>query len=110
MRVLLDECLPKRLKAGLSGHECQTVPEAGLAGKKNGELLRFAETAFDVFITIDAGILYQQNLSRSRISIVILSAKSNRFVDLESLLPRIIQALETIVPGKVLRVKEILNT
>jgi len=54
MKVLLDECVPRQLKKNLTGHECRTVPEVGLAGKKNGELLSFAETAgFEVFITLD---------------------------------------------------------
>ncbi len=61
MRVLLDECLPKRLKNLLVGHEIQTVPEAGWAGKKHGGLIRLAAGNFDVFITID------KNCSTSRI-------------------------------------------
>lgn len=53
MKVLLDECLPKKLKRELEGHTIITVPEQGWAGIKNGELLRLAEAEFDVFITID---------------------------------------------------------
>jgi predicted nuclease of predicted toxin-antitoxin system len=54
MRVLLDECVPRKLKKSLQDHECQTVPEAGLAGKTNGELLAAAERlGFDVLITLD---------------------------------------------------------
>ena len=49
MRVLLDECLPKRLKQSLIGHDVQTVPEAGWAGKKNGDLIRLAAGKFDAF-------------------------------------------------------------
>jgi hypothetical protein len=63
MRVLLDECLPRGLKAHLSGHDVVTVPEAGWAGMKNGELLRAAAgagRAVDVFVTIDKSIVYQQ--------------------------------------------------
>lgn len=51
MRILLDECLPRRFKNGLFGHEVQTVPEAGWASKQNGELLALAEGRFDVFVT-----------------------------------------------------------
>ena len=55
MKILLDECLPRALKSNLSveGHECTTVPEAGFAGSTNGELLKLAETSFEVFITLD---------------------------------------------------------
>jgi hypothetical protein len=64
VKVLLDECLPRKLKAGFTGHDCKTVPEAGLAGKKNGVLLSLAEDAgFDVFLTMDKGLQYQQNLA-----------------------------------------------
>jgi hypothetical protein len=52
MRVLLDECVPRKLKNHLLGHECVTVPDAGLAGKKNGELLSLAvQAGFEVFLT-----------------------------------------------------------
>jgi hypothetical protein len=63
MRVLLDECIPRKLKNALPDHDCQTVPEAGLAGNNNGLLLSLAERAgFDIFFTIDKGLQYQQNL------------------------------------------------
>lgn len=62
MRVLLDECLPKRLKAHFAGHKVTTVPEAGWAGKKNGELLRVASGEFDAFITVDSNLVHQQHL------------------------------------------------
>jgi hypothetical protein len=56
MKLLLDECVPRKLKNHLPGVECQTVPEAGLAGKKNGELLSRAEQAgFQVFLTVEPG-------------------------------------------------------
>ena len=56
MRLLLDECVPKRLKRELQGHEIQTVPEAGWASVKNGALLRVADGLFEVFLTVDQGI------------------------------------------------------
>ena len=57
MRILLDECVPRKLKRAVAPHICQTVPEAGFAGKSNGELLGLAEQAgFDVFLTLDKGI------------------------------------------------------
>ena len=63
MRVLLDECLPKRLKRDLTGHQARTAPEMGWASKRNGDLLRLAERDFDVFLTVDRKLQHQQNLS-----------------------------------------------
>lgn len=62
MRVLLDECVPIQVKSSLIGHDVRTVGRMGWAGKKNGELLRLAETRFDVFITVDRSLKQQQNL------------------------------------------------
>ncbi len=74
MRVLLDECLPKKLKRELPGYTVITVPEQGWAGQKNGALLRLAQTEFDVFLTIDQNLTNQQNLSQIDLAIVVLSA------------------------------------
>jgi len=64
MKVLIDECLPKKLKYALTGHFTQTVPEAGWAAKQNGELLRLAEEEFDVLLTNDQNMERQQNLKQ----------------------------------------------
>lgn len=77
MRVLLDECLPARLKTKLEKHEVKTVPQMDWAGKKNGELLRLAQDHFDVFVTVDQNLIYQQNLQNFRIAVVILVAQSS---------------------------------
>src|ERR1017187_2166441 len=83
MKLLLDECVPRKLKNHLPGAECQTVPEAGLAGKKNGELLsRAEESGFQVFLTVDRGIEYEQNLQHRKIAVVVIQAKSSRLDDL----------------------------
>jgi predicted nuclease of predicted toxin-antitoxin system len=79
MRVLLDECLPRRLKAHLVGYQVLTVPEAGWSGKKNGELLRAASGLVDVFITVDSNLAYQQHLVGLPFAVVVLSAHSNRY-------------------------------
>ena len=60
MRVLLDECVPRALRNDLPGHEVKTVAELGWAGVRNGELLRRAAAAFDVLITVDRNLEYQQ--------------------------------------------------
>jgi len=106
MRILIDECLPIALKGNLTalGHECQTVRQAGFGSKKNGELLTLAEGRWDVLLTSDRNIKYQQNVSGRSISILILCAKSNRMKDLLPLLPACAQALLSIQPGRVAEV------
>ena len=95
MRVLLDECLPRRLKRELVGHDARTVPEMGWASKRNGELLALAVGQFDVFLTADRNLSYQQDVSSFDIAIVVLVARSNRFEDLRPLAPRILEILPT---------------
>ena len=76
MRVLLDECLPRRLKRELVGHDAKTAPEMGWASKRNGELLALAVGEFDVFLTADRNVSYQQDRSSFDIAIVVLVARS----------------------------------
>ena len=64
MRILLDECLPRRLKRDLPGHEVRTVPELGWASKQNGDLLALAEGKFDVFLTVDRNLSLQQDVGK----------------------------------------------
>ncbi|HEY3175172.1 MAG TPA: DUF5615 family PIN-like protein [Candidatus Polarisedimenticolia bacterium] len=104
MRVLLDECLPKRLKRSLFGHDVQTVPEAGWAGKKNEDLIRLAAGRFDAFITIDKNLVFQQNLKDLPFGVEVLSARSNRLADLEPLVPRILEALAVVQPSHLIHV------
>ena len=82
--MLLDECVPRKFKDSLSGHDCSTVPEGGFAGKKNGELLSLAESVgFQVFLTLDRGIKYQQNLHPRTIAVVIIRTKSSQLAELQ---------------------------
>ncbi|MFB2981734.1 DUF5615 family PIN-like protein [Microseira sp. BLCC-F43] len=101
MRVLLDECLPKKLKRELVGHTVITVPEQGWASKKNGELLQLADNEFDVFLTVDQNLIAQQNLSNRNIAVVVLVASSNRLQALKPLMLQVQTVLETIQPGEV---------
>jgi len=101
MRVLLDECIPKRLSQSLVGHDCVTVPAARLAGTKNGELLAAAEgLGFEVFLTIDQGIVFQQNLTDRKIAILVLRPKTSRLADLAPLVPECLARLQSIAPGE----------
>ena len=95
MRVLLDECLPKRLKRELVGHDVKTAPEMGWASKRNGELLALAVNSFDVFLTADRNLSYQQDVSAFDIAIVVLAARGNRLDDLRPLVPRLLEVLRT---------------
>lgn len=104
MKVLLDECLPRKLKGELPGHTVATVPEMGWAGTKNGALLRLAETAFEVFITADQNVEYQQNLRSGVLAVVVLVASSNRLETLRPLMPRVTAALLTISPGALIHI------
>jgi predicted nuclease of predicted toxin-antitoxin system len=106
MRVLLDECTPRALKKYLinGGHECPTVQEAGWSGKQNGELLSLAEAAFDVFVTIDTNLRYQQNLTSRRIGILILGPSSNRLEHLRQYFPACVTALEKIKLGEIAQI------
>ena len=105
MKVLLDECIPRRLKNSLTDHECQTVPEADLASRKNGLSLA-ASAGFDLFFTMDKGLQYQQNLAGRRIAILIVRAKSNRLEDLLPHLGACRSIMRSIQPGEVIRVGE----
>ncbi|MGH9725627.1 MAG: DUF5615 family PIN-like protein [Candidatus Acidiferrales bacterium] len=96
MKILIDECAPRALKTFLSGqgHDCLTVQEAGWSGKQNGELLALAELAFEVFLTVDTKLRYQQNLMKRKLAIVILMARSNRLAHLSQLFPACAAAIE----------------
>lgn len=105
MKVLLDECLPHTLKSAIIGHQVMTVPEAGWAGKQNGELLKFAETQFEVFITVDQNLPAQQNLASKKLSVVVLKTVSNRFKDIEPAITRLLEVLNSIERGAVVVVE-----
>jgi hypothetical protein len=95
VRVLLDECLPKRLKRELVGHDVKTAPEMGWASKRNGELLALAVSRFDVFLTADRNLSYQQHVSAFDIAVVMLAARSNRLDDLRPLVLRLLEIIPT---------------
>ncbi len=104
MRVLLDECVPRKLRPELPGHEVKTVAEMGWSGMKNGALLRLEAAEVDVFLTVDQGIPYQQDLPGLDVALVIVRAPSNDINDLRPRMPEVLRALETIQPGQVVHV------
>ena len=101
MKLLLDECAPRRLKNHFPNHQVQTVSDVGLGGVKNGELLRAAvEKGFDVLITVDQRLRFQQNISQFDLAVVVLIAKPCRYPQLKSLVLKVLTALQTIKAGE----------
>ncbi len=100
MRLLLDECVPRRLRHLWPGHEVSTVEDAGVKGLKNGALLWAVAGRFDVLLTVDKSLPNQQNLAACQVALVILHARSNRYEDLAALVPPALEALETVKPGE----------
>ena len=98
MRVLLDECVPARLARLLVGHSVATVPQMGWGGIRNGRLLGLAAAEFDVFVTVDRKIAFEQNPATLPTAVLILHALSNDIDDLSPLVPAVLQALETLTP------------
>ena len=102
MKILLDESVPRLLKLRLPHLDISTVQELGWAGVRNGELLRRAEEQFDIFVTADQNLRYQQNLSGRTIAILVLP--SNQVPLVAQLVPAIEALLTTIQPGAVVDV------
>ena len=101
MRIILDECLPRRLLRDLPDHVVTTVPRQGWAGVTNGALLKRIEPDFDVFVTMDSNIVYQQNLNELQICLIILHGPNSRYETLQPLLPQIQEAMTLAKPGSV---------
>lgn len=91
MRILIDECLDWRLCRALVDHHCSSVRDAGWAGLTNGKLLEKAQQHFDVFLTRDRNLSFQQNLSAFVIAVVVLEAGSTRLSDTMQLMPQVSQ-------------------
>ena len=105
MKVLLDECVPRKLRQHFVQHDCYAVPDLGWSGKKNGELLTLAEqNAVEVFVTVDQGIEYEQNIAGRRLGIVVLKAKSSRYSDLIKCVPEMLRAISSIQPGHLIHI------
>lgn len=97
MKILLDENLPHKLRHHLPGHDVFTAAFMNYAGLKNGRLLKEAATAgFDVVVTLDSGLRYQQNLSDLPCAVLVLKCASNAFEHIEPLLPDVLSALRSI--------------
>ena len=99
MRVLLDECMPRKIRGELPDHHVQTVTQAGWSGVKNGALLNLAATRFDVFLTVDGSLEYQQNLVTLPIAVIVLTSFRNDLASLRPLMPQVRELLPLVQPG-----------
>lgn len=101
MKLLLDECVTNYLKPEFIGHEVSTIDEAGFKGMKNGKLLAAASGRFDVLVTVDQNLRFQQNLENFSIAILVLRARRSTYPFLKPLMPTALEELKAIAPGNV---------
>jgi hypothetical protein len=101
VKVFLDECVDWRLARDIVGHDVKTARQMGWTTIKNGELLALAAGQFDVFVTVDRNLSFQQNLVAYSIAVVVLHAKTNRLGDLRPLAPRLLSVIQSASPGLV---------
>ncbi|HLO48753.1 MAG TPA: DUF5615 family PIN-like protein [Kamptonema sp.] len=106
MKILLDECIDRRLAKEFVNCDVKTVPQMGWAGIKNGQLLALAEAEFDIFITVDRNLSFQQNLPQFNIAVVVLQVSSNRLADMKPVVPNVLGILATVTKGKATVVSE----
>ena len=104
MKVLLDECVDSRLAPHLGALDVRTVAEQGWGGITNGKLLALAAAEFDVFITVDRNLSFQQHLPKFDIAVVLMIAKTNRVNDLVELVPALLAVLPLAARGAVTHV------
>ncbi len=100
MKILLDECIDRKLSREFAEHDVKTVPQMGWAGINNGQLLTLAAATFDIFITVDRNLSFQQNLPQFNIAVIVLQASSNRLTDLKPLVPKVLAIISTAVKGQ----------
>ena len=101
MKVFLDECIDWRLARDIVGHDVKTAGQMGWTTVKNGELLTLASEHFDVFVTVDRNLIFQQHVVAFSVAVVVLQAKTNRLADLRPLIPSLLAAIDSAQPGAV---------
>jgi hypothetical protein len=99
VRVLLDACIDWRLGRDIVGHDVRTAHQMGWGAIRNGELLTLAAREFDVFVTVDRNLSFQQHLPAFEIAVIVLRCRSNRLADLRPLVPGLLVALPTAERG-----------
>jgi hypothetical protein len=101
-KVLIDECIDWRLSRELVPHRAVSVAKMGWSGLKNGKLLRQAQGEFDVFVTVDRNLSFQQHVVSFDIGVIVITAKSNRLQELLPSVPRLLKAIASVASGEVL--------
>ena len=101
MKILLDECVDRRLASDFVGHEVSTVEQMGRKSKENGELLALAAKRFDVFVTTDRNLSFQQNVGTLEIAVVVMTAHTNRLIELQPIVPALLKVLPFLKKGEV---------
>lgn len=104
MRILLDESLPRRLRDEIPGHTVVTVAEMGWSAINNGELLRRAADHFEVFVTADQNLQFQQNLSALPVAVIVLVSATNRIDHLRPLMSELLARLLSMPPKTLMRI------
>lgn len=105
-RLLLDECVDRRLKRSISGHQIATVQEMGWAARSDRAVLTLAAKAgFDAVITVDKNLQFQQRVDRLPLCVIVLHGRSSRLADLTELVPKLLTVLERLAPGTIITVE-----
>jgi hypothetical protein len=104
MRILLDECVNPRVRAAFKGHQVKTVVEMGWRGITNGMLLALAEADFDVFVTLDQNLEYQQNIPKIKLGFLVIKVPDNKIGFYEPIFAAMCAAAEQIVAGQVVHI------
>jgi hypothetical protein len=106
MRLLLDECVTNDLIVDFVGWDVSTIDDAGFKGLKNGKLLEAASVDFDVLVTVDQNLQFQQNIKNFDIAILVLKARRITLPFLRPLIQRALQAVESVKPGEIIVISE----
>jgi len=101
MNILFDENFPRPLRRFFPDHQVTTVQKMEWLEAENGDLLAVAEAEFDVLLSTDKGIKYQQNFTGRDIAVIVLRTKDNRMPTLIPLMPKVLALLPTVQPGQV---------
>ncbi len=107
MQVLLDECVDWRLMRDLTGHDVKSARQMGWSEIKNGQLLKLAASAFDVFITVDKNLSYQNKVLALPLAVLVLHGTSSKLQDLRALMPQILLAIDETVKGNIVDITAI---
>jgi hypothetical protein len=99
LRVFLDECVDRRLARDILGHDVKTARDQGWTGIANGRLLALVSQSFDVFVTVDRNLSFQQNLQTLSIAVIVLRGRTNRLADLRPLVPELLTSIDAAPPG-----------